>query len=60
MSVVGPGLATAVFASGEPRPSWWNNESPYGIISVAASGRVVYTDNLAGIVVSRSMSQAVG
>ena len=56
VSVIGPqlatadALATAVFASGEPRPSWWNNESPYGIISAAASGRVFYTDNLADIV----------
>jgi thiamine biosynthesis lipoprotein len=56
VSVVGPelatadALATAVFASGEPRPSWWRNESPYGIITVAASGRVRYTGNLADIV----------
>ena len=56
VSVVGPelatadALATAVFASGEPRPSWWHNDSPYGIIALAASGRVRYTDNLADIV----------
>ena len=56
VSIVGPelatadALATAVFASGEPRPSWWHNDSPYGIIAVAASGRVRYTDNLADIV----------
>jgi thiamine biosynthesis lipoprotein len=56
VSVVGPelatadALATAVFASGEPRPSWWHNDSPYGIIAVAASGRVRYTDNLADLV----------
>jgi thiamine biosynthesis lipoprotein len=56
VSVVGPelatadALATAVFASGEPRPSWWHNDSPYGIIAVAASGRVLSTENLADIV----------
>jgi thiamine biosynthesis lipoprotein ApbE len=56
VSVVGPelaladALATAVFASGETRPGWWRNASPYGIISIAASGRIRYTDNLANIV----------
>ena len=56
VSVVGPelatadALATAVFASGEPRPSWWDHDSPYGIIAATASGRVRYTDNLAEIV----------
>lgn len=56
VSVVGPelaiadALATAVFASGEPRPSWWQHDSPYGIIAVTASGRVRYTDDLADTV----------
>jgi thiamine biosynthesis lipoprotein len=56
VSVVGPelatadALATAVFASGEARPSWWPRECPYGIIAVGASGRVRYTDNLADAV----------
>jgi thiamine biosynthesis lipoprotein len=56
VSVVGPelatadALATAVFASGEPRPRWWLGDSPYGIIAVAASGRVRFTENLADVV----------
>ena len=56
VSVVGPelatadALATAVFASGESCPSWWQNENPFGIIALAASGRVRYTANLADIV----------
>ena len=56
VSVVGPelatadALATAVFASGEPRPSWWHHDSPYGIIAVTASGRIRYTENLVDVV----------
>ncbi len=56
VSVVGPelatadALATAVFAGGEPRPSWWPDEGAYGIIAVGASGQVLYTDNLADAV----------
>jgi hypothetical protein len=42
-------LATAVFAGGEPRPNWWHHDSPYGIIAVAASGRVLYTDNVSDL-----------
>lgn len=53
VSVIGPelaiadALATAVFASGEPRPSWWHEDSRYGIIAVLTSGRVLFTRNLA-------------
>lgn len=56
VSVVGPelatadALATAVFAGGRPRPSWWPSGSPYGIIAVVASGGVLFTDNLADVV----------
>ena len=55
VSVVGPelatadALATAVFASDRPRPGWWRNDSPYGVIASTASGRVLYTDNLTGL-----------
>ncbi len=54
VTVVGPelatadALATAVLAGGEPRPSWWPRETPYGIIAVIASGRVYMTDDLGG------------
>lgn len=54
VTVVGPelaaadALATAVLAGGEPRPSWWPRDTPYGIISIDASGRVYTTDDLAG------------
>ena len=65
VSVIGPelatadALATAVFASGQPRPSWWHDASPYGIITVASSGRVLYTDNLADMVhVGRSIPKS--
>lgn len=53
VSVVGPelatadALATAVFADGEPRPSWWPRGSPYGIIAVGRSGQVLFTEDLA-------------
>lgn len=53
VSVVGPelamadALATAVFAGGEPRPSWWPEDSGYGIITLLTSGRVLLTENLA-------------
>jgi len=56
VSVVGPelatadALATAVFASAEPRPSWWSTHSPYGIIAVVESGRVFFTDNIRDVV----------
>ena len=56
VTVVGPelstadALATAVLAGGEPRPSWWPRETPYGIIAVVASGRVYMTDDLSGLV----------
>ncbi len=56
VSVIGPelatadALATAVFAGGEPRPSWWRRDSPYGIVSVDASGRVLLTENVADVV----------
>jgi thiamine biosynthesis lipoprotein len=56
VSVVGPelatadALATAVFASGVPRPDWWRDDGLYGIIAVAASGRVQFTHNLTDIV----------
>lgn len=56
VSVIGPelatadALATAVFAGGRPRPSWWRCDSSYGIIASTASGRVLYTDDLTGLV----------
>lgn len=56
VSVIGPelatadALATAVFAGGEPRPGWWRRDSPYGIVSVLASGRVLLTENVADLV----------
>jgi thiamine biosynthesis lipoprotein len=56
VSVIGPelatadALATAVFASGVPRPDWWRHDGPYGIIAVAASGWVRFTHNLTDIV----------
>lgn len=56
VSVVGPelatadALATAVFASGDPRPNWWPEEGPYGIIAVTSCGRVQYTNDLADAV----------
>lgn len=55
VSIVGPelatadALATAVYSSGEVRPSWWPADSPYGIIAVTESGQVRFTDNLTEI-----------
>ena len=52
VTVVGPelatadALATAVFASGRPRPAWWRDSSPYGIVAIGNDNRIQFTENL--------------
>ena len=52
VTVVGPelatadALATAVFASGRPRPAWWRDSSPYGIVAIGGDNRIQYSENL--------------
>lgn len=52
VSVVGPdlgqvdALATAVFASGETMPSWWDSNGPYELLVVDSDNRVRSTTNL--------------
>lgn len=67
VTVVGPDLAeadalsTAVFASGEPEPTWWGDvDDRYGLLTVNDAGRLRWTAPTAGFVADWCVPGGVG